>query len=129
MGMVDHVSDQALLESETFGRDRHRQTMDVNPTTHEQHMDDKRQTRVNRQTCVSRTGARHLESDGRGILMFGRCFMFQMFHAPPPSRARESPSHRDRALCKARCRPRSNPVELRSDRPKKAKHLKHEKCR
>jgi len=28
---------------------------------------------------VSRTGARHLKRDGRSALMFGRCFMFQMF--------------------------------------------------
>jgi hypothetical protein len=36
-------------------------------------MDDKRQTRV------SRTAPCHFNSDGRGALMFGRCFMFQMF--------------------------------------------------
>jgi hypothetical protein len=44
-----------------------------------------------RQTRVSRTGtrlpARHLERDGRGALMFCRCFMFQMFQSPPRPRA------------------------------------------
>jgi hypothetical protein len=45
------------------------------------------QTRSDIQTRVSRTGARptarHLEPDGRGALMFCRCFKFQMFQSPP----------------------------------------------
>jgi hypothetical protein len=39
-----------------------------------------RELRARSQTCVSRTGARHLKPDGRASI-FGRCFMFQMFHS------------------------------------------------
>ena len=34
-----------------------------------------------RQTRVSRTRASYPVSEGRGALMFGRCFMFQMFQS------------------------------------------------
>ena len=51
------------------------------------------QTPSHIQTLVSRTGARltarHLEDDGRGALMFCRCFMFQMFHSSPRPRRRD----------------------------------------
>jgi hypothetical protein len=119
MGMVelrvDHVSDQTRNHGETGSQKGRRQTCG--------------QSHGQNQTCVSRTGARHtarhLKPDGRGALMFCRCFMFQMFHPPPPSRARDSPSYRDRALCKALSKsvsvapPLMNPVERQSDRPKK----------
>jgi hypothetical protein len=39
----------------------------------------------------TRLTARHLERDGRGALMFCRCFMFQMFQSPLRPRARDSP--------------------------------------
>ena len=72
---LDHVSHQNPNPNET-----RRQTC-------------RRQTHGQTQTCVSRTEARltarHMKPDGRATLMFCRCFMFQMFHAPPPSRARD----------------------------------------
>ena len=64
-----------------------------------------------RQTCVSRTYTRLTALGRTAIIALGWCCMFQMFHSPPRTRARDPPfiaatltrtiARKDRALCKA----------------------------